>query len=121
MYNTDLEKDVLVESLSKSEDPSGVLESLRYIEKNRTPFSLYIATLDRSNCMWIFDSSTIYDMLGGKDIHDKIFRKIFSEGERENGVLFYIFQKTAPVTAIRLSIDFITDLIELLELKFLST
>jgi hypothetical protein len=121
MYNTDLEKNVLVDSLSKSDDPKGVLESLRYIQKNKTPFSLYIATLDRTNCMWIFDSSTVYDMLGGKDIHDKIFRKIFDEDERESGILFYIFQKTAPVTAIRLSLDFITELIEMLELRFLST
>jgi hypothetical protein len=119
MFNTDLEKDALANSLRKSNDPEGVLESLRYIEKNRTPFSLYIATLDKSNCMWVFDSSTIYDMLGGKDIHDKTFKKVFSEGEeRENGILFYIFQKTSPVVAIRLTLTFIRELIETLEVKF---
>lgn len=104
MFNTPDEKDLLVKSLVKSGDVAGVLEGLDYVIENHTPLALYIATADRSNCMWIFDPETVYEMLGGQDIHDKTFRSVFNQGwEQERGILFYVLQKIGPAVVVRLS------------------
>ncbi len=114
--NTPEEKKILAQSLNKTGDRDGVLESLRFIADNRTPFALYVATKDRSNVMWVFDPETVYEMLGGEDIHDKTFRTLFSDQiERQEGILFYVFTKTQPVTVIRLSLETIFWLIETLD------
>ena len=116
MFNTENECNVLTESLRNSGNIDKVIMSLYHVVQNHTPFALYIATADRSNCMWIFDSETIYDMLGGQDIHDKTFRKVFSEGaEREEGILFYVLRKIGPVVAVRLNEDTIRSVIDALE------
>lgn len=110
MFNTSDEKHILAESLVQGNDQDKVVKSLDYILDNHTPFALYIATADRTNCMWVFDPSTVYDMLGGKDIHDKTFRSVFSEGwERDSGILFYVLRKVGPVVVIRFTENSIKD------------
>ena len=111
--NTPEEKNILAKSLGRTEDREGVLESLRFIADNRTPFALYIATKDRSNVMWIFDPETVYEMLGGEDIHEKTFRSACS-GEQDR-ILFYILTKTSPITVIKLNIETVCWLIDTLE------
>ena len=116
MFNTEHEREVLTQSLRNSGDIDGVLESLYYVAQNHTPFALYIATADRSSCMWIFDPDTVYEMLGGKDIHDKTFRSLFTDGyEKDQGILFYVLRKVGPAITIRLSEDTIRSIIDSLE------
>jgi hypothetical protein len=114
--NTEEEKRILANSLGHTSDLEAVLESLRFIADHRTPFALYIATLDRSNTMWIFDPDTVYEMLGGEDIHVKTFKSLFPDhNERQEGILFYVLTKTSPVTVIRLSLETICWVIDKLE------
>jgi hypothetical protein len=114
--NTPEEKNILAKSLGRTNDRNGVLESLRFIADHRTPFALYVATLDRSNTMWVFDPETVYDMLGGEDIHDKTFRSVFPDhNDRQDGILFYVLTKTSPIVVIKLSLETICWLIDTLE------
>jgi hypothetical protein len=116
VFNTDHEREVLAQSLRNSGDIDGVLESLYYVAQNHTPFALYVATADRSSCMWIFDPDTVYEMLGGEDIHTKTFRSLFTDGyEQDNGILFYVLRKVGPAITIRLSEDTIRSVIDSLE------
>jgi hypothetical protein len=116
MFNTEHERDVLAQSLKNSGDIDVVIESLYHVAQNHTPFALYIATADRSNCMWIFDSDTVCEMLGGEDIHDKTFRSVFvNDAERKQGILFYVLRKIGPIVTIRLSEDTIRSIIHALE------
>lgn len=113
MFNTEAEKSILSESLRKAGDQDSVVESLKYILENHTPFALYVATSDRSSCMWIFDPDTVYEMLGGKDIHDKTFRSLFTDDiERREGILFYVLRKVGPVMTIRLSDEAVRSVLE---------
>ena len=116
MFNTDAEINVLAESLKNSGDVGGVLESLHYVLEHHTPFGLYIATADRSNCMWLFDPPTLYEMLGGQDIHDKTFRSVFiDDEEKSNGVLFYVLKKVGAVIVVKLSTETVREVINKLE------
>ena len=116
MFNTEHEREVLAQSLRNSGDIDGVLESLYYVAQNHTPFALYIATADRSSCMWIFDPDTVYEMLGGEDIHTKTFRSLFTDDyEQDQGILFYVLRKVGPAITIRLSEDTIRSVIDSLE------
>lgn len=113
MFNTEHECDVLAQSLRNSGDIGGVIESLHYVAQNHTPFALYIATADRSNCMWIFDQDTVCEMLGGEDIHDKTFRRVFvDDSERKRGILFYILRKIGPIITIRMEEDTIRSVMD---------
>lgn len=115
MFNTEAEKDILVKSLMQSGDRDGVVECLEYIIEHHTPFALYVATADRSLCMWIFDPDTVYDMLGGEDIHDKTFRSVFTDDiERGQGILFYVLRKVGPALVIRLSEQTLADILSAL-------
>lgn len=113
MFNTDSEKRILTQSLRNSGDLDSVLESLSYVLENKTPFGLYVATADRSSCMWIFDPPTLYEMLGGEDIHSKTFKSVFeTESEREHGILFYVLKKIGPIVAIKLSDETIESVLD---------
>lgn len=112
MFNTEAEKDILIKSLMKSGDRDGVVDCLEYIIEHHTPFALYVATADRSSCMWIFDPDTVYEMLGGEDIHDKTFRSVFTDDiERSQGILFYVLRKVGPALVIRLSEETLSDIL----------
>lgn len=118
MFNTEEEKHVLTECLRRSGNVKDAIDSIDRVLAKGTPFALYIATLDKSNCMWIFDENTLYEMLGGVDIHKKTFSSIFEEEwERESGVLLYVMRKVGPIVAVRLSKKFLTDVRNSLELN----
>jgi hypothetical protein len=116
VFNTEHERAVLTQSLRNSGDIDNVLESLYFVIQNHTPFALYVATADRSNCTWIFDPDMVYEMLGGEDIHIKTFRTLFTDDiERGEGILFYVLRKVGPVVTIRLGESTIRSVIEELE------
>ena len=93
-----------------------MIESLHHVAQNHTQLALYIATADRSNCMWIFDPDTVCEMFGGEDIHDKTFRSVFvDDDEREQGILFYVLRKVGPIITIRMGEDTIRSVIDALE------
>lgn len=112
-FNTQEERDALKQSLLNTENLSEALECLEHVLVNRTPFALYVATADRTNCMWIFDPNTVYEMLGGEDIHDKTFRSVFIDDiERSQGILFYVLRKVGPAMVIRLSDTSLRDVLD---------
>lgn len=112
MFNTEQEKEILADSLKRSGDTKSIIHCLETIANNHTPFALYIATRDRSNCTWIFDPDTVYEMIGGEDIHDKTFRSLFTNDiERSQGILFYVLRKVGPALVIRLSEETLTDIL----------
>lgn len=115
MFNTEHEKEILADSLKRSGDTESVIYCLESVANDHTPFALYIATEDRSNCTWIFDSDTVYEMIGGEDIHEKTFRSLFtSEIERSEGIIFYILRKIGPLISIKVSEKTILDVIDYL-------
>lgn len=115
MFNTEQEKEILADSLKRSGDTKSIIYCLETIANNHTPFALYIATRDRSNCTWIFDPDTVYEMIGGEDIHDKTFRSLFTNDiERREGILFYILRKVGPIISVRVSEKTILDVIDYL-------
>ncbi len=100
------EENILTESFLKSNDREGVIDSLKYILDHKTPFALYIATLDRSNTMWIFDPDMVYDMLGGEDIHSKTFRTLSPNIiDRQTSVLFYVLDKISPAIVTKIELN----------------
>lgn len=116
MFNTEHEKEILADSLKRSGDPESIVYCLETVANYHSPFALYIATRDRSNCTWIFDPDTVYEMVGGKDIHDKTFRSLFTNDiERSEGILFYILRKIGPIISVRVSEKTILDILEDLE------
>lgn len=116
MFNTEHEKEILADSLKRSGDPESIVYCLETVANNHSPFALYIATKDRSNCTWIFDPDTVYEMIGGKDIHDKTFRSLFiNDIEKREGILFYILRKIGPIISVRVSEKTILDILEDLE------
>lgn len=116
VFNTDAEKNLLAKSLKNVDDVGQAIESLKIVVERKTPFGLYIATLDRSNCMWIFKPEVVYYMLGGEDIHKKTFNAAF-EGieDKSEGILFYVLRKVGPIVTVRLSTTTIRSVIDSLE------
>jgi hypothetical protein len=115
VFNTEHEKEILADSLKRSGDPESIVYCLETVANNHSPFALYIATKDRSSCTWIFDPDTVYEMIGGKDIHDKTFRSLFTNDiERREGILFYILRKIGPIISVRVSEKTILDVIDYL-------
>jgi len=110
--NSEQEKQSLKESLRNTRNLSETVQCLEYVLAHRTPFALYIATADRSDCLWIFDSDTVYQMIGGKDAYDKIKESLFStEEEKSTGVVFFILRKVGPLYSIRIDIELIDEII----------
>jgi len=112
-FNTEEEKEALKRSLLNTENLNETLECLEQILINRTPFALYIATADRSDCMWIFDPGTVYEMVGGEKKYKDIYEEMFSSKDDESiGVIFFILKKVGPLYSIRLDIEVIEEVIE---------
>ena len=113
MFNTEQEKQSLKESFRNTEDLNETLHCLEHVLKNHTPFALYVATADRTDCTWIFDPEMVFSMIGGEDKYNQIFDTLFqSEDEKSVGVVFFIFRKVGPVYSIRVDIDLIDEIIE---------
>lgn len=110
--NSEQEKKSLKESFRNTENLQETLECLEHILINRTPFALYVATADRSDCTWIFDPQTIYQMVGGESKYDSIFESLFvSDEEKATGVVFFIFRKVGPIYSVRIDIEIIDEII----------
>lgn len=111
-FNTEEEKQALKESLLNTQNLQDTLECLENVLANRTPFALYVATADRSDCIWIFDPETIYQMVGGEAKYRQIRDEILvSEEDKAVGVIFFILKKVGPLYSIRLDIDVIDEII----------
>jgi hypothetical protein len=110
--NSEHEKKSLRESLRNTENLQDTLECLEQVLMHRTPFALYVATADKTDCMWIFDPDTVYQMIGGEDKYDKIFDSLFStEEERSVGLVFFILRKVGPLYSVRVDIETIDEII----------
>lgn len=110
--NSDQEKKSLKDSLKNIDNPLEVIESLEQVLEYKTPFALYIATADRTNCSWIFDQQTIYRMLGGEYHYRVVFDSLFPTPEdKELGVVFLILRKVGPLYAVRVGVETIDEII----------
>jgi len=103
---------LLVESFRGVADRRAVLESLNSVISTHSPISLYIATKDRENCMWIFDPDTTYHMVGGKPTYDRAFNSLFpSEEEKKFGVLMFLLRKVGPILILKLDETMLSNII----------
>lgn len=111
-FNSKEEKEALRASLLNTENLQDTLECLERVLIDRTPFALYVATADRSDCIWIFDPDTIYEMVGGQAKYSQVRDEILvSEEDKAVGVIFFILKKVGPLYSIRLDIDVIDEII----------
>ena len=111
--NSDEERESLKRSFSNTEDIRGTITSLEYIYEYQTPFALYVATLDNTNFMWIFDPDTVYRMIGGERAYQGVFDSLFlSEEEREVGIIFFVLRKVGPLVSVRVDKATIGDIIQ---------
>lgn len=112
-FNTQEEREALKQSLLNTENLNETLECLEHVLVHRTPFALYVATADRTDCMWIFDPDTVYEMVGGEKKYKEIYGEMFpTEEDQSVGIIFFILKKVGPIYSIRLGIDLINEIIE---------
>ena len=110
--NSDQEKQSLKNSLKKTENLQDTLINLEYVLAHRTPFALYIATADKSDCLWIFDPDTVYRMIARKHNYSVIRKSLFpTEEEEATGIVFFIFRKVGPIYSIKVDIETIDEII----------
>ena len=110
--NSEQEKNSLKESLKNTDDLNQTVFCLECILKYKTPFALYVATADRSDCTWIFDPEVIYSMLGGEDKYTQIYSTLLlTEEEQSSEVLFFIFKKVGPLYSVRVGTDIINEIV----------
>lgn len=89
-----------------------LIDSLGYVADKHSPFSLYIATKDRSDCLWIFDPKIVTYMLGGNDNYNAAFDSMFkTPQEKEVGVAMFVMKKTGPLISLRLEEELIKNII----------
>jgi hypothetical protein len=109
------EKNILKESFLNTTDLNQTVFCLECVLKYHTPFALYIATADRSDCSWIFDVDTVYGMLGGKDKYKQIFSSTqlenLEQDNQEPQTMFFIFRKVGPIYAIKISLETIEEIV----------
>lgn len=113
--NSEQEKNSLKESLKNTDDLNQTLFCLECVLKYRTPFALYVATADRSDCTWIFERDLVISMLGGEEKYNQTYNSLMesdSEEEESLGVLFFIFKKVGPLYAIKVDLEIIDQIVE---------
>jgi hypothetical protein len=109
--HSEQEKNSLKESLKNTDDLNQTVFCLECVLKYKTPFALYIATADRTDCSWIFDKDLVYSMLGGEDKYRSIQDSTASESEDSEEIMFFIFKKVGPIYAIKIDIEVIDQII----------
>ena len=110
--NSEEEKKSLKQSLKNTDNLNDTLLCLEQVLAQRTPFALYIATADRTNCTWIFDPQTVYQMVGGEEKYNRIFDSLFpSEEDKSCGVVFFILRKVGPLYSIRVDVELIDEIL----------
>lgn len=112
LFNSNKDQYLLFESMRKSGDIPSLVDSLEYVVKNHSPFSLYIATKDRSDCLWIFDPKIVTYMLGGLDNYKAVFDSMFKTSQEKNvGVAMFVMKKVGPLISLRLEEELILNVI----------
>lgn len=112
-FNTQEEKEALLASLSNTEDLSQTIYCLEKILEYRTPFALYVATADKTDCTWIFDEEMIYYMVGGEHKYLTVKKNMFGSPEEESeSIIFFIFKKVGPIYSIKISLSLIEEILE---------
>ena len=110
--NSEQEKKSLKDSLRNTENLQETLECLEHVLVHRSPFALYVATADRTNCTWIFDEQMIYQMVGGEYKYNAIFDTLFpTNDEKSVGIVFFILKKVGPLYSVRVDIELIDEII----------
>lgn len=111
--NSEKEKEYLKESLKRTENLQRTLECLEQVLVKKTPFALYIATADRSDCSWIFDPELIYGMIGGEHQYKEVVESLFeTEEERATGIVLFILKKIGPLYSVRVDLETINEIID---------
>jgi DNA-binding transcriptional regulator GbsR (MarR family) len=111
-FNTEEEKSSLKNSLRNTENIHETLECLEHVLHHRTPFALYVATADRSDCTWIFDPETVMQMVGGEKKYYSVFDTLFpTEEEKEIGIIFFVLRKVGPIISTKIDIELIDEII----------
>lgn len=112
LFNSKKDQYLLFESLRKTGDVPQLIDSLGYVLNNHSPFSLYVATKDRSDCMWIFDPKIVTYMLGGAENYNVVFDSMFqTPEEKEVGIIMFVMKKTGPLVSLRLEEELISNVI----------
>jgi hypothetical protein len=110
--NSEQEKKSLKDSLKNTENLQETLEYLEHVLVHRSPFALYVATADRTDCTWIFDAPMIYQMIGGEHKYNAIFDTLFpTDDEKSVGIVFFILKKVGPLYSVRVDIELIDEII----------
>lgn len=113
IFNSGEEQRLLSESFRKAGNVNMAIKALDYVVENHSPFSLYVATKDRSDCTWIFDPKVVCYMLGGRDNYEAVFDSMFiTEQERRVGIVMFIMRKVGPLVSIRFEEDLIKNVIK---------
>lgn len=113
IFNSNKDQYLLFESMRKSGDIPSLIDSLGYVIENHSPFSLYIATKDRSDCLWIFDPKIVTYMLGGNDNYNAVYDSMFkTTKEREVGIAMFVMKKTGPLVSLRLEEELIVNVMD---------
>jgi hypothetical protein len=103
LFNSAKDRHLLFESLKRTGDVPFMISALSYVIENHSPFSLYVATRDRSDCLWIFDPKVVLYMLGGEVNYKAVFDSMFlTEEEKSVGVIMFVMKKTGPLISLRL-------------------
>lgn len=117
IFNSTKDQHLLFESLKRTGDTPQLIDSLGFVLKNHSPFSLYVATKDRSDCMWIFDPKIVTYMLGGVDNYNIVFESMFqTPKEKEVGIAMFVMKKIGPLVSLRLEEELISNVIADLKL-----
>lgn len=112
LFNSTKDQYLLFESLRKTGDIPQIVDSLEFVLKNHSPFSLYIATKDRSDCLWIFDPKIVTYMLGGSENYNIVFESMFkTPKEKEVGIVMFVMKKIGPLVSLRLEEELIDNVI----------
>ncbi len=117
LFNSEKDQYLLFETLKKTGNTSQIIDSLGFVLDNHSPFSLYVATRDRSDCMWIFDPKIVTYMLGGVDNYNVVFESMFqTPREKEVGIIMFVMKKVGPLVSLRLEEELIGNVINDLKL-----
>lgn len=112
MFNSGEEQYLLSESFKKAGNLPMAIRALDYVVQNHSPFSLYIATKDRSDCTWIFDPNIVCYMLGGIDNYKAVFDSMFvTEREKQVGIVMFVMKKVGPLVSVRFEEELIKNVI----------
>lgn len=113
--NSSREIELLKQSFELSDDLPAMIESLKRVYRDKSPIALYIATLDKSDIMWLFDKKEIFYLLGGESQYISVKEQIFPE--KQTGIMFFILKKAGPFYSVVIDFDTLEEIIIYLSQK----